>query len=184
MLKTTFRLLAMASCLTFAIGLPVFAVSQIELPKSIEPAATLDAKHDQKITSAGYSDSWCGDSCCDGETASGKAVCCSKRVTKEVKKHCWKVKSEMICIPGFRFQCNWKKRSSKSCDCGDTCCSNVSCTDCPPKCGRVRCINVLEKHEYTCEKCGYEWEVKCVRTDKSCSRSGGDDCPSCGTTGN
>jgi len=105
MLKTTLRLLATASCLTFVIGLQVFAASQIEQPKSIEPVATLNVKHDQKLTPAG-----CTSSCCGGETASDRAVCSPKRVTKEVKKYCWKVKSEMICIPSFRFQCNWKNQ--------------------------------------------------------------------------
>ncbi len=182
MLRTILIMLTTASCLTLAIGLQAFAKSQLAQPNSITPDATLAVEHDQNVTQAGYSDSCCGDSCCAGETASGRVVCYPKRVTKEVKKHCWKVKSEMICIPGFRFQCNWKKRG-KSCDYGDTCGASGTCTDCPRKCGRVRCINVLEKHEYTCEKCGYEWEVKCVHCANNRRRSEGCDCPSCGAAG-
>jgi len=168
--QRTVRYLAAVSSLTLAIGLQAFAESPIEQPISVAtmPAVELDPR----VALAGCTDSRCGD-----ETAEGKAVCCPKRVTKEEKKHCWNVKSERICIPRFRFQCNWKKHS-KNCDCGDTCYSNRG--DCPPKGGRVRCIKVLEKHEYTCEECSYAWEVKYVRTGKGCCRSSGQDCPLCG----
>ncbi|NOZ40443.1 MAG: hypothetical protein GXP24_09485 [Planctomycetes bacterium] len=172
MFRTTLPMLTIVSCLTLALGVPAFSEPQLEQPSSIARDAALAIETDQNVMPAG-----CTGSCGSGETASGRAVCCPKRVTKEVKKQCWKVKSERICIPSFRFQCNWWKRG-KSRDGGDTCCSSSSCTDCPPKCGHVRCINVLEKHETTCEECGYEWEFKCVRTGKGgCC---GDDCPSCG----
>ncbi len=173
--KATLRVLVVVSCLTLMIGLQVVAHAQLVQPASV--ATNLTPVQDSKVMLAG-----CTDSCCRCETASGKAVCCPRRVTEEVKKHCWKVKSEMICIPSFRFRCNWKKRA-KNCDCGDGCCAGGNCTDCPPKCGRVRCINVLEKHEYTCEKCGYEWDVKCVRSGKKCCPVGGCDCPSCAGIG-
>lgn len=162
-----------ASCILLAICLPASAESQLKQPASV--ATALDVDLDTQVTPAGCTDS--GSGC---ETACGKAVCCPKRVTEEVKKHYWTVKSEMICIPSFRFQCNWKKRG-KSNDCGDGCCAGENCTDCPPKCGRVRRINVLEKHETTCEKCGYEWEVKYIRAGKKCCAVDGcDSCPSCG----
>lgn len=131
----------------------------------------------------------CGASCGGGDCCQGsgcgkcccccKAVCCPKCVTEEVKKHCWLVKSELVCIPRFQFNlfANFCKYGNN--DCGD-CCSNGCCRCTSPSCGRVRCINVLEKHEYTCKECGYEWDVKCVRTGgvrccgERCS------CPSCG----
>ncbi len=177
MLKTTLRLLTTVTCLTFALGVQAFALPQLWQPKSvvvdamqaIEPMVETD----KKVTPVG-----CLDNCCGSENASSKAVCCPKRVTVDVKKHCWKVECKQNCIPGFRFQCNWKKRCKKGCDCGDTCCTSGTGCDCPPKYGRIRCIKVLEKHETTCEKCGYEWEVKSVCTGKSGCCSG--DCPSCG----
>ncbi len=177
MLSPTLRLLTTMSCLTLAIGVQAFAEPQLEQPSTIAAGSAPVVERDLNVTPAGCADSCCGGSCCGGETASDKAVCCPRRVTEDVKKHCWKVKSEVVCIPGFRFECNWKKRCKNKCgcDCGDSCCSSGSCCDCPPTCGRVRCIKVLEKHETTCEKCGYEWEVKCIG-----SGNGGCCCPSCG----
>ena len=126
---------------------------------------------------------------CKGEgNCRCKAVCCLKKVTEEVKKHYWTVKPELVCIPSFRFECNWGKskcgKNEGCCDCGDTCCSSGECRGNDPgkpTCGRVRCINVLEKHEYTCEECGYEWEAKCVRTGSGrCCPTRGCNCPKCG----
>ncbi len=75
-------------------------------------------------------------SCCE-------PVCCPKRIEGQEEKSCWKVAGEYVCVPGFRFP--W-----------DKCCG--------PKCGWVRCVNVLEEHKYECDTCGYEWEVKYVCT--------------------
>ena len=170
--------LSAASCLSLLIGIHAFAESPRQQPDAVATASggeTVVAQ-DADVTPAG-----CTDSCCGSGNCCGEAVCCPKRVTEEVKKHCWIVKPELICIPGFRFQCNWRShRSNVPCD--DCCTTDNGCRDCaPPKGGRVRCINVLEKHEYTCEECGYEWEVKCVRTRKGCCRGKEDcRCPSCG----
>ncbi len=76
-------------------------------------------------------------------------VCCPKRVEDKEEKTCWKVVSELVCVPGFRFP--WEK-----------CCG--------PVCGWVRCVNVLEEHKYECDTCGYEWEVKYVCTNRSSKR--------------
>jgi hypothetical protein len=112
---------------------------------------------------------------CDGGNCSRccEPVCCPQYVTEEVEKSCWLVKSEYVCIPGFRWP--WECRKG-GCDCSGE--VGAGCA-CPPKCGRVRCVNVLEEHKYTCNECGWQWEVKCVRhgecrsCDKGC-------CPHCG----
>ncbi|MGI9427554.1 MAG: hypothetical protein ACR2NM_02770 [Bythopirellula sp.] len=205
-LKCTKSRLAGACCLSLTIAWQSMAASQIEQPSSVDASLTEStevAEQDAAVTPAGCCDGGtgcqggscgnngcCGSGCCE-------PVCCPKKVTEEVKKHCWKVQPEMICIPGFRFECNWGKH--KSCQsngcCGDSCCSDTCCGDSccgercgckdpgTPTCGRVRCVNVLEKHEYTCEECGYEWEVKCIRTGKGCCPCGNGCCPSCGASG-
>jgi len=121
-----------------------------------------------------------GGSCC----SSDHAVCSPKRVTEEVKKHSWLVKPKLVCVPGFRWpwECGGKSANH---DCGDTC-SGEGCDrdkGCAPRCGYVRCVNVLEKHNYKCKKCAIEWEVKCVRRGNRCS-GGGDRCPRCGDSAN
>lgn len=122
----------------------------------------------------------CNCSCCE-------PVCCPKRVTEKEKKHCWCVKSEFVCIPFFRLP--WECcKCPTDCSCKDCCDGGAGCAagcgrgTCGPVCGWVRCINVLEKKEYECEKCGYEWEVKCVRRSGGrCSPcAGGGCCPKCG----
>lgn len=216
------RRLVSASCLSLLIAWQAIAASPIQQPNSIarEAAATAEVAtaQDAAVTPAGC-DTCCGDSsCANGGSCSGscccETVCCPKKVTEEVKKHYWEVNTEMVCIPGFRFECNWGKdkccKSNGCCDsacgCTDACCSNDNCCSdaccsggnccgckpncekCPckdpgkPTCGRVRCIKVLEKHDYTCDECGYEWEVKCVRSGRGASRcgKGGCCCPSCG----
>jgi hypothetical protein len=135
-------------------ALAVEGLVEIEIDAEVRPAACCEL--------AGKA------SCCC------EPMCCPKCVTEEVEKSCWLVKSELVCIPGFRWP--WECRAG-DCDCS----RGVSdgCV-CPPKCGRVRCVNVLEQHKYTCEDCGYEWEVKCVRTSGgSCSCTNGR-CPGCG----
>jgi len=100
--------------------------------------------------------------CTDVRCTQCEPVCSPRRVKKEEKKHCWKVLPKYVCIPGYKLP--WQS-------CGT------------PRCGRVRCINVLEKHEYKCEKCGYEWEVKMVRTGKKqCCNRRSNCCPDCGTS--
>lgn len=141
-------------------------------------------QQDTNVTPTMCADTCCGDGCCKGTCSNKKccckAVCCPKCVTEEVKKHCWLVKPKLICIPKFQFNLFADNSRQGNVDCGDSCCSN-DCGSCDSSsCGRVRCINVLEKHEYTCEECGYEWEVKCVRTGKKRCCSKKRSCPSCG----
>lgn len=111
---------------------------------------------DAKVKPAACSEG--GSGCCSCR----EPLCCPKCVTEEVEKSCWLVKSELVCIPGFRWP--WECRAG-DCDCGGEVGDGCAC---PPKCGRVRCVNVLEQHKYTCKECGYEWEVKCVRRGNNC----------------
>lgn len=141
-------------------------------------------KHDANVAPAGCDGDCCGDSCCSGGSCGKcscctKAICCPKCVTEEVKKHCWLVKPKMICIPRFQFNLFSHHSAKADVCCGDGCTCEACCQR-PAPCGRVRCINVLEKHEYKCEECGYEWEIKCVRTGNTRSCCKGCSCPSCG----
>lgn len=113
------------------------------------------------------------------ECCCAEPKCCPVRTVEKEKKSCWQVASEYVCIPRFRFP--WE-----CCDCPASCRCKDCCPGptgsrgpCGPLCGRVRCVNVLEAHEYECEKCGFQWEVKCVRTTRG-SRSGPCNCPNCG----
>ena len=118
-------------------------------------AAAVPARHDAQVKPAAC----CGNSRCQ---CCCEPICCPKCFTEEVEKSCWLVKSELVCIPGFRWP--WECRKG-DCNCGGG--VGDGCV-CPPKCGRVRCVNVLEQHKYTCEECGYEWEVKCDCHGNNC----------------
>jgi hypothetical protein len=62
---------------------------------------------------------------------------CKLSIDKEkVEKYCWEVECKPICIPRVHFP--W--------ECG-----------CPPKCAKVKHVNVLKKKTYECEKCQYTW---------------------------
>jgi len=127
----------------------------------------------------------CDNACCSSDSCGGvcccEAVCCPQQVEKEVKEHCWKVESKLVCIPSFRWP--WQRKTNQSPDCGDGCdCGVEGCRlRCGKvRCGKVRCVNVLEKHETTCKEYSYEWEAKCVRSS-SRPRSGSQACcPRCG----
>ena len=180
--------IATIGCLSLSIA------SQLNSTAEAEEATTQSGKRvaaekpnieqDDKVIQTMCTDACCGGDCCKGTCCKNecccKAVCCPKCVTEEVKKHCWLVKQKLICIPKFQFNLFSDNCSQGQVDCGDGCCS-ADCSSCAKQdCGRVRCINVLEKHEYTCEECGYEWEVKCVRTGKKRCCSKKCSCPSCG----
>lgn len=66
---------------------------------------------------------------------------CRAEVTLEpVKKTCWEVQCEHICIPPVRFP--WQK-------CGE-----------PLGCGKIRCVKKLKEVEYECgQECVYDWKV-------------------------
>lgn len=77
----------------------------------------------------------CDNSCCESQ---GCKSCRLHVETLKVKKSCFYVECKEICIPPVRFP--WQK-----------CCEL--------KCGKVKTVRVLKKHDYTCEKCGYKWTV-------------------------
>ncbi len=151
----------------------------VQQPQGLLPASSSSgqAAEDSKLTLVGCDSSCCasGTNSCCGDCC--EAVCYPKRVEKEVKKHCWKVESKIVCIPKFRWP--WERCSSScnsGCDGGSEC--KREC--CAPLCGRTRCINVLEKDSHQCQECGYEWEIKYIRS-KSRAKSGGNRCcPDCG----
>ena len=113
---------------------------------------------------------------------------CFPSVSKsKTTKHCFAVDCKPICIPAITFP--WQKCNGK-CD-GASCqdkgcqakragkdgkgCSGKNCggkgkcpaANCqtPAKCGRVRYVKVLRKHEYECSSCKVTWSV---------DRNGGD----------
>ncbi|NOY41726.1 MAG: hypothetical protein GXP26_07820 [Planctomycetes bacterium] len=122
----------------------------------------------------------CNGAGCHRKTCSScQSVCCPKPVEKEVKKHSWKVSPKLVCIPAFRWP--WDRFTVKKpgcCDGGD-----AGCADSQANCGRVRCVNVLEKHEYTCNECGYEWDIKRVCTSSGHRKAVGQFCPECNGKG-
>ena len=90
-----------------------------------------------------------GSPCCEkANGACGNSNYCSQGCkscrlhveTLKVKKHCYSIECKDICIPPVRFP--WQK-----------CCTL--------KCGKIKTVRVLKKHNYTCEKCGYKWTVEC-----------------------
>lgn len=86
-------------------------------------------------------------------------ICCPTTSKETVEKNCYVVKCEPKCIPAFKWP--WE------------CC-------CKPKCGRVRCVKVLEEESYECEECVTEWNVKRVRRCRCpagrCSCGAGNKC--------
>jgi len=152
-----------------AVGMMFNAVAE---PQSLrQPVSLATNVVDTQVTPAGCDCTCPKDSCCCSQS-----VCCPKVVEKEIKKHCWKVTPELVCIPKFRWP--WQQSSAKSPSCGDGC--DGGCQSCQPSCGRVRCINVLEKHEYTCKQCGYEWSIKRVCSSNGSCDSAAGCCPDCG----
>ena len=150
------------ACLAVLVAVNALAEQQAELQDHTEPSL-----QDSSVQTTS-----CEKDCqCNGRCSS-EYVCCPKAVEKEVKKSCWLVKPKLVCVPGFRWP--WECLGKKNPSCGDDCDSTK------PRCGFVRCINTLEKHEYTCKECGYEWTIKRV----CCSNCGGNSssccCPECG----
>ncbi len=150
------------------------AVALAEQQDIQQPILLVTASEDSQVVPTGCDGGSCCNDCCT------ESVCCPVRVEVEVKKHCWNVKTENVCIPGFRWpwECNSKVKKPS---CGDCC--DTGCDSCAPRCGRVRCVNVLEKHEYTCKKCGYEWKVKSVCRGNSTCDASNCCCPECGGQG-
>ena len=140
-------------------------------PVALVAAEEAPVEKDSQVKPAGCCDG--GDSCCGSRCCGSfccEPVCCPRCVVGEAEKKCWNVKCDFVCVPRFRWPWECRDKSKGSCDasCGcaeDSCCGE-SCCNCPAKCGRVRTVNVLEEHKYTCKECGYEWNVKCVCREK------------------
>ncbi len=93
-----------------------------------------------------------GGSCCNGCDCEdcGPVVCpnCYCELKHEVekeKKYCWNIECKAICIPKVKFP--W-----------EDCCA-------PPKCAKMKYVNVLKKKEYECEVCKYKWEAVCDKCE-------------------
>ncbi|QDS96775.1 hypothetical protein HG15A2_00330 [Adhaeretor mobilis] len=104
---------------------------------------------------------------------------CESEIKKEeVEKHCYNVCAEPVCIPKFRWPWECCKKSCQS-SCCDSCCGGCDCTACcdgnctNKHCGKIRCVNNLEKEKYTCDVCVTEW--KAVRKSCGCCNGGGCD---------
>lgn len=75
---------------------------------------------------------------------------CYPTVTKGTEtKSCWNVETKAICIPKVRFP--WEM------GCCNKGCGKDGCL--PPKCGKVKYVNVLVKHEYECSACKYSFDI-------------------------
>jgi hypothetical protein len=119
-----------------------------------------------------------------GRHGSCEKYCKIVPIVKEVKKTVFSCKCQDICtmLPGCIG-----RRCEKCCgECaGDNCqdaacgCGNGKCDPCevekkkclvPPKCGRVRSVNTLQKKEVVCKVPGYKCEV--VYCCPSCANKG------------
>lgn len=166
------RLLSVAVCLYVTSTIGVAADPAPPLPWEDTAPAGYTASGDQTARP-----------CC------GRDVCCAKveKVTEE--KSCWTVKCEKICVPSITlpwekggsgltiFSCLKKKKCCKSgSGCGESvdCCSGCFEGCCPrPKCGRVKCVAVLDSKDYEVTRCECKWEIWRL---PSCG------CDSCGCT--
>ncbi|MEQ8208854.1 MAG: hypothetical protein RH917_03410 [Lacipirellulaceae bacterium] len=128
--------------------------------------------------------------------------CESETKKEEVEKHCYNVCAEPVCVPPWRWpwECRKDKCGKKCCDegccdadcdtcCGDTCCGGGcdGCSSCGCssgfslfglKCGKVRCINVLEKEKYKCEECVTKWKAVKKGCCGCCGKGSGCGCAS------
>jgi hypothetical protein len=76
---------------------------------------------------------------CDGE------ICKLELDNSKVKKTCFKVEQEAICVPSVRLP--WK--------------------NCAPCTSKTRTVNRLKTHSYECPNCAYQWKLSepCVEAD-------------------
>ena len=106
--------------------------------------------------------STCGHRCPACPKCSHKICTVSVEKTKE-EHHCFNVECKEICVPKITLPC-WTdaipffKCKDKSCECGDKCPTKECCD--APRCGYVKVVKVLKKHEYECDSCGYKWKIE------------------------
>jgi len=82
-------------------------------------------------------------------------VCVPKAYVGKEEKSCFYVEYKEVCIPAITFP--WEERGGRShaSECGTR-------LWCPmPRCGRVKVVKTLRKHEYKCPKCDYKWKPQC-----------------------
>lgn len=150
----------------------------------------------------GAKPSGCNKECCF--SCEPTRLCCQGEVkTVTVKKHCYEVECEDICIPPVTLpKCRlW---ANECCDSSDCCCDGCGCATegcqntCGETCGskspgwlqklcskltacRIRSVNRMKKKEYEVEECVYEWTVTCM-PNPGCGKGCADNCgspPSC-----
>jgi hypothetical protein len=101
----------------------------------------------------------CQQCCCPREVC----VPTIEKVTE--KESCWTVTGEKVCIPAVRLP--WQSGGSPLTLFSwlrHPCCTTCKCANCeaccPPVCGQVRCVNVLDSKEYEVTKCECKWEIR------------------------
>lgn len=124
---------------------------------------------------------------CHCSRCRAEEVCCHtiEQVTEE--ESCWKVRCEKLGIPAIRWPWepggskltlfSWLPSRHRPCsECGAccSCCASANCTCCTPRCGPVRCVNVLEQESYDVTKCKHKWEIRRLppcgcRVDTACT---------------
>ena len=93
--------------------------------------------------------------CCAENPACPQCHCEVTAEEGKVKKHCYEVECEQICIPKVRIPWHllgqaFSNRSK---------CDTADCSQKP--CGEVRTIRVLKKKEYECKVCKCKWTPVC-----------------------
>ncbi len=138
---------------------------------------------------AGCSESSCG-SCEPG------FLCCQNKIkTVKVKKHCYEVECDHVCIPpvclpkcplfGAGDDCCNDGTNGCGGDCGAQGCQD--CSQCKQEKGffgrlcskltdcRIRKVHTLNKNEYEVEKCVCDWSVVFMQPP-GCGKSCGEEC--------
>ena len=103
-----------------------------------------------------------GPGCPHCEIRCPRCKCCVSEVEiVMVKKPCWEVECEPVCIPSVSFP--WELPDCKK-GCNWFCCP-------PAKCGKVRMVHVLKPQEYECQECHYKFTPVCCECDR-CAKNG------------
>jgi hypothetical protein len=100
-------------------------------------------------------------------------VCCPRMEEVTEQKSCWTVKCEKVCVPALHFPWepggskltlfSWWRGHAKPGSCSRCQCSvdhHERCSCSPAKCGRVRCVSVLEQEDYEVTTSRCQWEIR------------------------
>lgn len=121
----------------------------------------------------------CGHHRCPACPKCSSKVCFSKVERTKEKNSCFEVECKEICVPAITLPC-WtdaipflkKDKSCHShCGCGNNCPTKECCP--APRCGYVKVVKVLKKHEYECDSCGYKWEIQAPCCESGACGPGG-----------